>query len=171
MKPQPMITVRFVKRILFVFIGGIVLLCLIPGFSSVLKYLFLPVIILTMIVLQFGFPKTQITVDDETICFKRTFPNWYPLKKYYLHELTIPHSNWDNWIKVFLSDRKNNHQNYYLFFKNEHLCFAVETHQNSDLEYWIQKKFPERSLQTKNSFRKYRDRYNTLKEKNRMRVF
>lgn len=104
MKPQSIITVRFVKRLLLVFVGGIVLLMLFPSLSTVFEYVFLPVALLTIIALQLLFPKTQITVDDENIYFTRKFRDWNPLKKYYLHELIIPHADWDTWIKISLSE-------------------------------------------------------------------
>lgn len=170
MKPQSIITVRFVKRLLLGFVGGFVLLMMFPSLSKVFEYVLFPIALLTIVVLQLLFPTTQITVDDETICFTRKFQDWNPLKKYYLHELIIPHSDWDSWIKISISTN-NTHKNYYLFFKDDSLNFIAETRKSGDLEYWIEKKFPDRILQTKYSFRRYRDRYDTLKEKKPMRVF
>lgn len=170
MKPQSIITVRFVKRLLLVFVGGIILLMLFPSLSTVFEYVFLPVALLTIIALQLLFPKTQITVDDENICFTRKFQDWNPLKKYYLHELIIPHADWDTWIKISLANNGTN-KSYYLFLTDDRLSFVAETRTSGDLEYWIEKKFPDRILQTKYSFRRYRDRYDTLKEKRPMRVF
>nr|WP_294860490.1 hypothetical protein [uncultured Fluviicola sp.] len=170
MKPQPMITVRFVKRLLSVLIGAFLLSMIFPGFATILGSIFIPVITVVVLVFQAGFPKTEITVDEETICFKRNFPSWYPLSKYYMHELTVPHADWDNWIKIVLSGEDSMHY-YYLFLKDQRLRFAAETLENADLEYWIQKKFPDRPLQLTRSFKKYRDCYENLKEKNRMKVF
>lgn len=170
MKPQSIITVRFVKRLLLVLVGGFILLMLFPSLSKAFEYLFFPVALLTIATLQFIFPKTQITVDEETICFRRKFKDWNPLKKYYLHELIIPHADWDTWIKISLSDNDTN-KSYYLFFTDDRLSFVAETRESGDLEYWIEKKFPDRILQTKYSFRRYRDRYDMLKEKKPMRVF
>lgn len=171
MKPQSMLTVRFVKRFLAVLIGAFLLIVFIPGISHIVGYTLVSATLLTIAVLQWGFPKTQITVDEESIRFKREFQHWNPLKKYYLNELVIPHEQWDNWVKIFLTDVENNNQNFYLFFKDDRLCFAAETRQNGDLEYWIQQKFPDRILDTRHSFKRYEDRYDRLKEKHRMRVF
>ncbi|WP_294677171.1 hypothetical protein [uncultured Fluviicola sp.] len=167
-----MITVRFVKRFLAVFFGYIILVFLLPaGFGGILFHGLLITGILAVVVLKHGFPQTQVIVDETTIHFKREFPSWYFLKNYYLHDLVISHKEWNNWVKIRLSDREGSIQNFYLFFMDVKLCFAAETTENNDLEFWVQTKFPERSLQTANSFRKYRDKYDTLKEKQRMRVF
>ena len=166
-----MLTVRFVKRFLFLFIGGLVFFFSFPDYSEIIWGVVLIGGILIALILQGGFPTTQITVDEDRISFKREFPSWHLLKKYHLLELIIPHSAWNNWIKLSLSDGEGGLQNFYLFFMDERLCFAAKTNENGDLEYWVQKKFPDRPLETKHSFKKYEDRYDRLKEKDRMKVF
>lgn len=90
MKPKPMITVRFVKRFLAVFIGYIILAFLLPpGFGGILFHVLLITGILVAVVLKYGFPQTQVIADEATIHFKREFPSWYFLKNYYLHELVF----------------------------------------------------------------------------------
>lgn len=171
MNPQPMITVRFVKRLLLGLLIAFLLVIFIPGSSRILGFIFIPAVVLIGGLFQFGFPKTEVTVEEETISFKRNFPGWYPLKKYYLHELIIPHTGWNAWVKIRTSDGDGGVENYYLFFLYERLCFAAKTPEKSDMEYWIATKFPDRPLQTKHSFRKYEDRYDNLKERHRMKVF
>ncbi len=97
---------------------------------------------------------------------------WHPLKKYYLHELIVPHEGWDSWMKIIRSN-EDSAQYYYLFFKDQRLRFVAETAENGDLEYWIEKKFPDRPLETKRPFffDKYGERIDNLKEKDRMKVF
>lgn len=157
MQPHPFLTVRFVKRFLMVFIGGILLLFIFPDYAEIIWGVILIGGVLTGLFLQSSFPQTQITVDEETISFKREFPTWHPLRKYHLHELIVPHTAWNNWVKVSLSDEEGDIQNFYLFFRDTRLSFTAETTENSDLEFWVQTKFPERPLQITTSFKKYRD--------------
>jgi hypothetical protein len=174
MEPQPILTILFVKRFLLAFVGILILQFTFPQYSGILWGVFVVIGVLIVLVFQFGFPKTQITVDEENISFKREFPAWYPLKKYYLHELIIPHTDWDTWVKVFLPrDNLNKIKCHYLFFKAQHLCFVVQTRENGNLEYWVQKKFPDRSLETEysSSFGKHREMVDQLKEKDWMKVF
>jgi hypothetical protein len=169
-----MLTVRFVKRFLFLFIGWLVLFFSFPDYSEIIWGVLLIGGILIAMILQGGFPTTQITVDEDRISFNREFPSWHLLKKYHLHELVIPHNDWDSWIKVvYRSGEENNVSYYYLFFKDERLRFVAETAQNNNMEYWVQKKFPDRQLETKYPafFHKYGERINHLKEKDRMKVF
>lgn len=172
MKPKPMLTLLFVKRFFLVFIGGLILLFTFPQFGTIIWSIIFITGFLMLFLMQSSFPKTQITVDEETICFKRKFPSWHPLKKYYLHELIIPHADWDSWIKTIRSN-EDSAQYCYLFFKDQRLRFVAETLENGDLEYWIQKKFPDRTLETKHPFifSKYDERIDHLKEKDRMKVF
>lgn len=166
-----MLTVRFVKRLLLGLLAAFMLSIFIPGFSRVIGYIFMPAMIVVGLVFQLGFPKTEITVDETNIRFNRNFPGWYPWKKYYMQELIIPHTDWNAWIKIRISNGDAGVQNYYLFFMYERLCYAAKTAENGDLEYWVGKKFPDRPLQTKHSFGKYEDRYDNLKERSRMQVF
>ncbi len=171
MKPQPMLTVRFVKRFLIVFLGGLALLFIFPDYSEIICSTVLIIGVLLLWFLKGIFPKTQITVDEETIFFKREFPFRYPLKKYYLHELVIPHTSWDSWIKVIRSNEDNEASYYYLFFKDQRLRFVAGTTQNTDLEFWVQNKFPDRPLEVNYRFGKFSDQYEQLKERNPMNVF
>lgn len=171
MEPKPMLTVRFVKCLLLVFVVIILLHFSLPPNSNILGYFIGGAALLVMIFLQLGSPRIEVTVDDERIRFNRIYSNWSPLKKYYLNELVIPHSDWDSWVKIKVSDGEDDTVNYYLFFINERLCFAAKTAENNDLEYWVEKKFPDRPLQTKYRFGKYEDRYDNLKERHRMKVF
>lgn len=171
MKPQPVLTVLFVKRFLALFTGGLILFFLFPDYSEMIWGVILIGGTLIWWFLQGNFPKTRITVDEETISLRRTFPGWHPLRKYYLHELIIPHPDWNKWVKVRLSDEEGDIQNFYLFFLDERLRFSVKSQENGDLEYWVQQKFPDKPLEMAFSFKKYRERYDHLKEKDRMKVF
>lgn len=173
MKPQPMLTVLFVKRLLFVFIAGIFLLSIFHQYSSILFDICSGAGLIIFLVLYYSFPSTQITVDEESIYFSRKFPRWHPLKKYHLHELTIPHDRWDMWVNQNVSTGDGHWENYYLFFNNDQLAFAAKATRNTVLESWIQKKFPDRPMGHK--FPKGLGRFDTtvssLKEKDSMNVF
>jgi hypothetical protein len=171
MEPRPMLTVRFVKRLLIILISTLLLCMIFPGFSRILGYVFIPALMISVVVLKTTFPKTQVTADNEQILFRREFPSWYPLKKYFLHELIIPHTEWNNWTRILVTDNEGDKHNYYLFFMDERLCFAAEAPQDRKLEYFVQSKFPDRPLFFKQSFRKYQDRYDNLKDKKRKHVF
>jgi hypothetical protein len=127
--------------------------------------------ILAAVVLKHGFPQTQVIADEATIHFKREFPSWYFLKNYYLHELIIPHTDWDHWLKIIHAVEDGDMEYYYLFFKNQHLKYAAKTRENNGLESWVKGKFPDRPLQISHRFWKFSDQYNVLKEKASQRVF
>lgn len=171
MKPKPILTVLFVKRFLLVFVGFLVLQLILPEYSAILAGIFAVTGLLIFILLKSNFPTTQITVDEKAVCFKREFPTWHLLKKYHLHELVIPHTEWDTWLKLVLPTENNDMVYYYLFFKDDRLCFVAETRENGDLEYWVQKKFPDRPLETEYKFGKYQERVERLKDKDPMKVF
>ncbi|WP_430406341.1 hypothetical protein [Fluviicola sp.] len=166
-----MLTVLFVKRFLAVFVGFLVLQFAFPDYTEILWGIFAVTGLLVFILLKSNFPTTQITVDEETIRFKREFPTWHLLKKYHLHELVIPHEDWNAWLKLVLPTENNDMIHYYLFFKDDRLRFVAETRENGDLEYWVQKKFPDRPLETEFKFGKYQERVERLKDKDRMKVF
>lgn len=176
MQPQSFLTLRFVKILLLILLGAFLLIVFVPGSSRVMGRIFLilmPIAAIGWTVLNFSFPKTKVTANEEHICFKRDFPSWHPFKKYYLHELIIPHAGWDNWIKVIRSPGQDTSKDYYLFFKEKHLRYVVQESHTGNLEPWVKKNFPDRPLETKRPFlfEKYEVLIDNLKERNRMRVF
>jgi hypothetical protein len=140
--------------------------------ASLLWDILVSIGLVTVLVLQFSFPLTQVTVDDDLVSFKRQFPRWHPLKKYYLSELIIPHHSWDTWVR-FTRNNFEHSENYYLFFKAGKLRYAAETKLNGELEFWVEKKFPDRplNLEYPSDGLKFGEAYNQLKEKNRMNLF
>ncbi len=173
MQPKPMLTVLFVKRFLLVFILSLLALLIFHPYQGIVWYVLISITLLVVIILQINFPKNQITVDEESICFRRDFPSWHPLRHYFLNELIIKHTDWDSWLQTIRSHGDNNHDHLYLFLKDEKLVYSVKILQNGDLEYWIQKKFPDRPLETKYllKYRRFHEDIQKLKEQDSTKVF